>query len=99
MTNDVNKHTLPQNALRDIPTPNSDSKEIVALLKTKGRVTGYKLSDGRILQKDEAVAVAKSGGIKGVGIAARSGEEYLKSIPDGTEDNNLSHLPTLNHSI
>jgi len=94
MTND-NTHTLPKNALRDIPEPRSDAKEIVALLKDNGRVTGYKLSDGHILQKEEAVAFAKEGGIKGVGVAARNGEEYLKSIPDGTEDNNLSHLPTV----
>jgi len=90
-----NTHTLPKNALRDIPEPNADAKEIVGLLKDNGRVTGYKLSDGNILEKQEAVAFAKDGGIKGVGIAARNGEEYLKSIPDGTEDNNLSHLPTV----
>ncbi|MCL2838634.1 MAG: DUF3892 domain-containing protein [Oscillospiraceae bacterium] len=95
MNNNDHTHTLPKNALRDIPTPNSDAKEIVALLKDNGRVVGYKLSDGQVLQKEEAVAYAKSGGIKGVGVAARNDEEYLKSIPDGTEDNNLSHLPTV----
>jgi len=88
-------HTLPKNTLRDIPEPNSDAQEIVALLKESGRVTGYKLTDGSVLQKDVAVEVARGGGIRGVGIAARNGEEYLKSIPDGTEDNNLSHLPTV----
>jgi len=93
MNND--KHTLPQMALRDIPEPNSDAQEIVALLKESGKVVGYKLSDGRILHKEEAVNLAKTGGIRDVGIAARNGEEYLKSIPDGTEDNNLSHLPTV----
>ena len=41
-----NTHTLPKNALRDIPSPNADAKEIVGLIKDSGRVTGYKLSDG-----------------------------------------------------
>ena len=91
-----NTHTLPKNALRDIPMPNADAKEIVGLLKDSGRVTGYKLSDGGILSKPEAVTLAREGGIKDVGISARNGEEYLKSIPDGTESNNLSHLPTVN---
>jgi len=58
-------------------------------------VTGYKLSDGNILPKEEAISLARDGGIRGVGVAARNGNEYLKSIPDGTEDNNLSHLPTV----
>ena len=88
-------HTLPKNALRDIPEPNADAKEIVGLVKDSGKVTGYKLSDGNIMEKQEAVAFAKEGGIKGVGVAARNDVEYLKSIPDGTEDNNLSHLPTV----
>ena len=92
-----NNHTLAKNALQDIPAPNANAKEIVGLTKDSGRVTGYKLSDGEILPKSDAVALAREGGIKDVGISARNGEEYLKSIPDGTEDNNLSHLPTVTH--
>jgi hypothetical protein len=88
-------HSLPKNALRDIPMPNADAKEIVGLVKDGGRVTGYKLSDGKLLQKDGAVECARRGEIRGVGISARNGEEYLKSIPDETEANNLSHLPTV----
>jgi len=41
------------------------------------------------------VALARQGGIAGVGIAHRDGVEYLKSIPDGTQSNNLSHLPSV----
>ena len=90
-----NTHMLPRNTLRDIPTPAPDAKEIVGLVKDGSHVTGYKISDERILAKDEAIALARQGGIKGVGIAARNGTEYLKSIPDGTDANNLSHLPTV----
>ncbi|MPN34354.1 hypothetical protein SDC9_181847 [bioreactor metagenome] len=39
--------------------------------------------------------MARQGEIAGVGIAHRKDTEYLKSIPDGTEDNNLSNLPTV----
>lgn len=87
--------SLPMNALDEIPEPNADAKEIVALVKDGGLVTGYKLSDGRILNKDEAVQLAREGGILGVGIANRNGSEYLKSLPDGSEENNLGHLPSI----
>ncbi len=86
---------LAVNALDDIPTPKADAKDIVGLVKTSGRVTGYQLSDGSTLSKEEGVALEKEGGIKGVGIAHRKGNEYLKSIPDGTEGNNLSNLPSV----
>ena len=64
-------------------------------MKKGGKITGYQLSDNRIVDKQEGVALAKAGGISGVGIAHRKDTEYLKSIPDGTDDNNLSHLPTV----
>ncbi len=89
------KTSLPMSALDDIPQAKSDACEITGLVKESGRVTGYQLSSGNIISKDEGVAMAKAGDIKGVGIAHRNGKEYLKSLPDQTEDNNLSHLPTV----
>lgn len=86
---------LPMMALSDIPESKPDAKEIVALVKESGRVTGYQLSDGQILNKEEGVEAAKQGDIKGVGVATRQGNEYLKSLPDGREDNNLSNLPSI----
>lgn len=83
------------NTLDEIPTPSSDAKTITALVKKGNRITGYQLSDDRIVDKEEGVALAKAGEIAGVGIAHRKDTEYLKSIPDGTDDNNLSHLPTV----
>ncbi|WP_312640750.1 DUF3892 domain-containing protein [Hydrogenoanaerobacterium sp.] len=91
--NDLSK--LPMMALKDIPQPNEDAKKITALVKTGGRVTGYQLSDGRVMDKDEAVQLARQGGIQGVGISARNGNEYLKSLPDGSENNNLGNLPSI----
>ena len=87
--------TLSMNTLSDIPTPNADAQRITALKKESGRVTGYQLADGRILEKDEAVALARQGGIAGVGVSHRNGSEYLKSLPDDTESNNLDSLPTV----
>jgi hypothetical protein len=84
-----------KNTLDTIPTANGDAKKIVALVKKNGKVTGYKLSDNSIVEKNEAIAIAKNGGISGVGIAHRGNNEYLKSIPDGSESNNLSNLPSL----
>lgn len=86
---------LAMNALDSIPNPNANAKSIVALVKESGRVTGYQLSDGNTVSKEEGVELAKSGEIQGVGIAHRDGKEYLKSIPDGTESNNLSQLPSV----
>lgn len=96
MENEANNlKTLPMNAMQEVPHPAPDAARIVALVKERGRVSGYKLSDGRVVEKEEGVKLAREGGIRGVGISARNGNEYLKSLPDGTEDNNLSHLPTV----
>ncbi len=80
-------------ALDEVPTAKSDAKEIVAVVKHRGRIEGYQLSDGQTVTRDEGVAMAKAGEIKGVGVSHRKDTEYLKSLPDGTEDNNLSSLP------
>lgn len=82
-------------ALDEVPTPKSDAKEIVGLVKSSGRITGYQLSDGAIVSKEDGVAMAKAGNIQGVGIAHRKDSEYLKSLPDGTENNNLGNLPSI----
>lgn len=86
---------LPINTLSEIPTPNSNAQQIVGVTKSKGKISGYKLSSGNIISKDEGISLARQGGIKGVGISSRKGNEYLKSIPDGNDNNNLSNLPTI----
>ena len=86
---------LPMAALDDIPTPKDDAVTITGLVKKRGRIVGYQLSDERIVSREEGVALAKSGEIKGVGVAHNKDTEYLKSLPDGDEANNLSSLPTV----
>ena len=95
MSDQIDLSKLPMMAMEDVPEPKADAEKITALVKENGRVTGYQLSDGRILDKAEGVQLAKEGGIRGVGVATRKGNEYLKSLPGDTEDNNLSMLPSV----
>ena len=84
-----------KNTLDQIPKANSNAKRIVGLVKKDGRITGYQLSDNSVVEKQQAVDMAKQGRIAGVGIAHRGDTEYLKSIPDGSENNNLGNLPAV----
>ena len=93
--NDSLNDALARNTLDDIPSPKSDAKEIIGLVKNSGRITGYQLSDGSTVSKQEGVDLAREGEIKGVGIAHRKDTEYLKSLPDGSESNNLNNLPSV----
>jgi len=90
-----NMQGLPLKAFEEIPEAKNSAKEIVALVKDHGKVTGYQLSDGQVVDKEQGVTMAKQGDIANVGIAVNQGNEYLKSIPDGTEDNNLGSLPSI----
>ena len=85
---------LPMMAMEYVPEPNENAKQIVSLIKDEGKVTGYELEDGRILNKEKAVELAKQNGIRGVGVASRKGNGYLKSLPDEKDENNLSNLPS-----
>ena len=86
---------LAKNTLDEIPMPKSDAKEIVGLVRDNGKIDGYQLSDHSTVSKAEGVQMAKDGEIKGVGIAHRGDTEYLKSIPDDSENNNLGNLPSV----
>ena len=85
---------LPANINIMNSVPNKDAKSIVKLVRKDGKVSGYELSDGQVLSKREGVQLAKQGGIRGVAIASRNGSEYLRSLPDGDESNNLGDLPS-----
>ena len=91
----MDKQALVKQTLDQIPQANADAKKIVGLVKEGGRITGYQLSDNSFVEKQQAVDMAKEGKIAGVGIAHRGDTEYLKSIPDGTENNNLGNLPSV----
>lgn len=87
---------LTKQTLDQIPKAKPNAKHITGLVKEGGRVTGYHLSDNSIVEKQQAVDTAKQGQIAGVGIAHWGNTEYLKSIPDGSENNNLgNNLPSI----
>lgn len=87
---------LPININKEVPTTNSDAESIKALIKKSGEVVGYELSNGERVSKEEGVQMAKSGQISGVAVGvSKKGEEYLRSLPDQSENNNLSSLPTV----
>lgn len=90
-----NTSNLPAKTVESTAKPGADAKTIVALVKSGGRITGYKLSDGRLLNKEEGVQLAKQGGIQGVGVSRRNGNEYLKALPDQSQNNNLGNLPSV----
>ena len=86
---------LAKQTLDQIPTPNPNACHIIGLVNQGGKVTGYQLSNDCKVDKQQAVAMAKQGLIAGVGIAHRKSTEYLKSIPNDSEGDNLSNLPSV----
>jgi len=86
---------LAKQTLDQIPQAEPGAKRIVGLVKEGGRITGYQLSDNTIVEKQQAVNMAKQGRITGVGIAHRGDTEYLKAIPNGSENDNLGNLPAV----
>lgn len=93
----MNSSDFAKNTLDQIPQAKKDAKKIVGLVKKSGKITGYQLSDQSIVEKAQAVSMAKNGDIKGVGIAHRGDTEYLKSVPDKSENNNLGNLPSISN--
>ena len=91
----MEEHKLVKNTLDQISLAAPDAKRIVGLVKKGGRITGYQLSDNSIVEKPQAVEMAKQGKLAGVGIAHRGNTVYLKSIPDGSENNNLGILTSV----
>lgn len=91
----VKEHNLVKNTLDQIPQAKNNAKRIIGLLKEGGRITGYQLSDDTIVSKQDAVNMAKQRQIAAVGIAHRGNTEYLKSIPNGSENDNLGNLPAV----
>lgn len=91
----MDRNLLAKNTLDQIPQASPDANRIVGLIRESGKITGYKLSDESIVSKSDAVQMAKQGKIAGVGIAHRGDTEYLKSIPNQNENDNLGNLPAV----
>lgn len=69
--------------------------EIVAVRHDdKGKLTGFKLSNGQELDLEQAIEMGKQGLIKNIDVVDRkSGMQYIRSEPDGVAENNLDNLP------
>ena len=91
----MEEHNLVKNTLDQIPLTKDNAKRIIGLVKEDGRITGHQLSDKTIVSKQDAVNMAKQGQIASVGIAHRGDTEYLKSIPNSSENDNLGNLPAV----
>lgn len=87
---------LPKNINKESNSPKADAHEITKVVKHGSRIVGYELENGHQVDKFAAVEMAKNGEIKDVGVSVSSkGEEYLRSLPDDNESNNLRNLPTI----
>ena len=87
---------LPKNINKEVPTAKDDAKTITGLIKKSGEIVGYELSNSERVTKEQGVQMAKEGNITGVAVGvSKKGEEYLRSLPDQDENNNLSSLPTV----
>lgn len=94
--NDNMSGGLPKNINKVVSPPNNNAQSIKALIKESGEIVGYELSNGERISKEQGVKMAKDGQISGVGVSvSKKGEEYLRSLPDEDENNNLSSLPTI----
>ena len=86
---------LPKSINKETPVPDADAFSITGLVKESGKTRGYQLSDGRRITREEGVRMARDHKIRGVAVAVKNGTEYLRTLPDGSEANNLGSLPTV----
>lgn len=74
-----------------------NAKQITKVIKYGSKIMGYEIENGHQIGKAAAIEMAKNGEIKGVTVGISSkGDEYLRSLPDDNEENNLNNLPTIN---
>jgi hypothetical protein len=95
--NNNNNVVNPLNNINKIVSEGGPSaKQIIKFIKQDNEVTGYVLSSGEKVSVKEAIELAKEGRLEHVGVStSKDGSEYIRSLPDGDESNNLSHLPSI----
>lgn len=72
-----------------------DTAKIVKVKKnSEGDITDVMFQNGEVHSIDDAVNMAKDHLIEGVNVGtAKNGRKYLRSNPNGIEDDNLDNLP------
>lgn len=74
----------------------ANAESICKLIKSGGEVVGYELESGKHVSVHQAVEMAKANQLKHVGVAtSKDGDEYIRSLADGDESNNLGNLPSI----
>ncbi len=73
-----------------------DAQQITKLIKSGGEVVGYELESGMHVSVKQAIDMAKHNALKHVGVSiSKDGSEYIRSLADGDESNNLGNLPSI----
>jgi hypothetical protein len=73
-----------------------DSKSKIMRVKKNGEgdITDIMLDNGNVYSINDAIMMAKDNLIDGVNVGkAKNGREYLRSNPNGQENDNLDNLP------
>lgn len=74
---------------------NEKSKIVKVKKNSQGDITDVMTENGNVYSIDDAVMMAKDGAFEGVNVGrAKNGREYLRSNPNGDENDNLDNLPT-----
>ena len=60
-----------------------------------GANTHYRLSDGRIVTREEAVRMCRDGLLPDYHIIVENGVEYLRDNPDTREEDNIDNQPLI----
>lgn len=74
----------------------SNKSKIIKVKKNPdGDITDVMTDNGNVYSIDEAITMVKDEVIEGVNVGkARNGREYLRSNPNGEDNDNLDNLPT-----
>lgn len=74
----------------------ANAKAITKRIVNSGEVVGYELESGEHITIEQAVQMAKANELKHVGVSvSKDGSEYIRSLADGDESNNLGNLPSI----
>lgn len=72
----------------------TSSCSVSKVMEKQGKIAGYELSNGKVVDVQEAVQMANDGKLSGVIVSTMSnGKDCLRSAKDGNPKNNLSNLP------
>ena len=74
----------------------ANAEQITKLIKSGGEVVGYELESGKHISVEQAIDMARNNQLKHVGVStSKDGSEYIRSLADGDESNNLGNLPSI----